>query len=87
MGYIAFNGFFDPMVVMKTYNESLKRFLHAPGLIIDLRGNGGCMGQMAMGMLGWLVDEKIDIGTLYTRDSELTFKVQPRPETYQGPWP
>lgn len=85
VGYIAFNGFYDPLNVMKAYNEALERFLHAPGLIIDLRGNPGGMGEMAMGMLGWLVDEKFEIGTMCMREDKLTLNVRPRPETYQGP--
>lgn len=60
-------------------------FLDADGLIIDLRGNGGGMGAMAMGMLGWLVDESKPLGILRMRDSEFKMHIQARPTTYQGP--
>ena len=85
IGYIRFNGFFHPTYVMKTYNEAMVRFMNANGLIIDLRGNGGGMGIMALGMLGWLIPEEAQLGTMYMRDNELKFVVQPRPKTYAGP--
>ncbi len=86
IGYIAFNGFVDPSYVMKTFNEGMESFMDARGVIIDLRGNSGGLGAMAMGMAGWLIAEKSQfLGTLRTRDNELKLMVQPRATTYDGP--
>jgi carboxyl-terminal processing protease len=64
----------------------MKSFMDADGLIIDLRGNPGGIGEMAMGMAGWLVAEKNRrLGTLYMRDNELKIVVNPRATTYSGP--
>jgi carboxyl-terminal processing protease len=85
IGYIAFNNFMHPLHVMKAFNEAMASFMDAGGLVIDLRGNTGGMGAMAMGMMGWLVEGEEDIGILRLRDLTLKLKVQPRPETYPGP--
>jgi len=86
IGYIAFNGFLDPINVMPAFNNAMKSFMDADGLIIDIRGNPGGVGDMAMGMAGWLVAEKNRrLGTLYMRDNELKVVVNPRANTYTGP--
>ena len=85
IGYIAFDGFFDPPYLMKTFNDGMRSFMAADGVIIDLRGNPGGMGVMAMGMAGWLVPENRHFGTLRMRDNEIKMLVQARPTTYSGP--
>ncbi|MCP5054757.1 MAG: hypothetical protein GY940_46765 [bacterium] len=86
IGYIAFNAFLDIMRVMPLYNNAMKEYMNAPGIIIDIRGNMGGLGAMSMGMAGWLIKEKgLSLGTLMTRDEELKFAVLPRPEVYTGP--
>lgn len=86
IGYFAFSCFFDPTTLMSAFNKAMKSFMTAPGLIIDLRGNPGGIGAIAMGMSGWLIDEKnYYLGTLSTRDTELKLIVNPRPKTYGGP--
>lgn len=86
IGYLAFNGFMDPMRIMTAYNSAIKEFMEADGLIIDLRGNPGGIGGMAMGMAGWLVsDESQFLGTMKTRQTELKFVVNPRVKTFAGP--
>jgi len=86
IGYFGFNCFFDPPTLMAAFNKAMKSFLTAPGLIIDLRGNPGGIGAIAMGMSGWLIDEKnYYLGTLSTRDTELKLIVNPRAKTYTGP--
>ena len=86
IGYIAFNGFFDPINVMPAFNNAMKSFMDTDGLIIDVRGNPGGIGAMAMGMAGGLVAEKNQrLGTLYFRDNELKIIVNPRATTYTGP--
>ncbi len=86
IGYFAFNCFFDPTTLMSAFNRAMKSFMTAPGLIIDLRGNPGGIGAIAMGMSGWLIDEKnYYLGTLSTRDTELKLIVNPRAKTFAGP--
>lgn len=85
VGYIAFNRFLDAPVVMPVFNKAVRSFLDAPGIIIDLRGNGGGMSAMAMGMAGWFVKEKdLTLGTLHLRDLALKLAFSPRPRAYPG---
>jgi len=58
--------------------------------VIDLRGNPGGIGAMAMGMAGWLVDSKDGIadqrlGTMQMRDASLKFFINPRTPLFSGP--
>jgi carboxyl-terminal processing protease len=86
IGYVAFNMFLDPVNVMPAFNAAVQSFLDADGLIIDIRGNGGGLPGMAMGMAGWLIAEKNQkLGTMYLRDNELKIIVNPRPTTFSGP--
>jgi len=86
IGYIAFNAFMDPVQLMPKFNAAMQQFMAADGLVIDLRGNGGGLPNMATGMAGWLIDRKnLHLGTVYYRDSELKIIVRPRPEIFHGP--
>ncbi|MFH1143008.1 MAG: S41 family peptidase [Candidatus Eisenbacteria bacterium] len=85
IGYIAFNIFLDPITVMEGFNSAMEWFLEVPGVIIDLRGNPGGIGAMAMGMAGWLIENAGErLGTMHTRETELKFAVSPRPQVYTG---
>ena len=86
IGYIAFNGFWDPDYLMGEFGEAMNSFMEADGVIIDIRGNGGGIGALSMGMAGWLIGEKkMQLGTMYLRNQELYFAVFPRAVTYDGP--
>jgi carboxyl-terminal processing protease len=86
VGYIAFNGFLDPVHVMPAFEKAVKSFMDCKGLVIDIRGNGGGMPPVAMGMAGWLIDREDQyLGTMRLRDNELRFVVNPRLETFAGP--
>lgn len=85
IGYIAFNGFMDPAYLMKSFNDAMRSFMDADGVIIDLRGNSGGLGAMAMGMAGWLIAENQQLGTLHMRDNEIKMIVQARPTPFTGP--
>ena len=85
VGYIAFTTFFDPLLVMESFGRDVSAFADTRGLIIDLRGNPGGIGGMAMGMGGWFVAEANQaLGTMTTRDSSLRFVLNPRPPVYPG---
>jgi carboxyl-terminal processing protease len=86
IGYVAFNAFLDPQRLMTAFGEAVQSCQTCDGFIIDLRGNPGGIGIMAMGMAGWFIaqpDQKL--GTLYMRDNTLKFVVNPRLTTYSGP--
>jgi carboxyl-terminal processing protease len=85
-GYIRFNEFLDPASIMPQFEAALKGFGKAPGVIIDLRGNPGGIGIMAMGIAGFFIDkEGLKLGEMKMRDATLKFVIFPRPETYAGP--
>jgi carboxyl-terminal processing protease len=63
------------------------------GIIIDLRGNPGGIGAMAMGIAGHFTDEPRHLGEMRSRDATLHFATNPRRvgaagqpvEPYAGP--
>jgi carboxyl-terminal processing protease len=86
IGYVAFNAFLDPQRLMTSFGGAVESCQTCDGFIVDLRGNPGGIGVMAMGMAGWFIaqpDQKL--GTLYMRDSTLKFVVNPRLMTFAGP--
>lgn len=86
IGYFSFNYFLGIMDVMPAFNKAMKEFSDAPGMIIDLRGNPGGLGAMAMGMSGWFFDGKgQQLGVMKTRTGEFNFAINPRAGSFQGP--
>lgn len=86
VGLIAFNLFLDPGTVMPRFAAAVESFLEADGVVLDLRGNPGGIGGMAMGIAGWFVDRPGQrLGTMTTREANLSFVVFPRPQTFSGP--
>lgn len=84
--YIHFNLFLDPDLVVTRFGEAIGQCGSCPGVVIDLRGNPGGIGTMAMGIAGFLVsqpDQKL--GTMYMRSMPLRFVIFPRAEVYSGP--
>lgn len=85
-GYIHFNEFLDPVSIMPKFEAALKSFAKAPGVILDLRGNPGGIGIMAMGVAGFFIDQDGQkLGEMKMRDATLKFVIFPRPETWPGP--
>ena len=83
--YIRFNMFLDLSRVMAGFQQAVQDCKPCDGLIVDLRGNPGGIGGMAMGMAGFLVDKPNQrLGTMYLRDTTLNFVVNPRPEVFAG---
>ena len=84
-GYIKISVFLDPGAVMPAVGEAIQSFRDAPGIILDLRGNPGGLGAMAMGMAGWFIpDQGKKLGTMIMRGNQLRFTVSPRPNPYAG---
>jgi len=85
VGYIAFNMFLDPASLMPAFEDAVNSFQKADGIIIDIRGNPGGIGIMAMGLAGWFIDKPGQrLGTMYTRQTPLNFVVNPRFPTFKG---
>ncbi len=84
-GYIRFNEFLDPATTMPKFEAAVKSFAKAPGIILDLRGNPGGIGIMAMGIAGFFIDKPGQkLGEMKMRQTTLQFVIFPRPETYAG---
>jgi len=84
--YVGFNMFLDLVHLMANYGDAVSSCLKCEGLIVDLRGNPGGIGGMAMGMAGYLVDKPDQkLGTMQLRDTAIKFVINPRPEVFKGP--
>jgi carboxyl-terminal processing protease len=86
IGYVAFNVFLDVQRLMTAFGDAVESCAKCDGFIVDLRGNPGGLGLMAMGMAGWFIDRPNQkLGTLYMRETTLNFVVNPRLMTFSGP--
>lgn len=86
IGYVSFNMFLDPPRLMSLFGEAVESCKKCDGFVIDLRGNPGGLGVMAINMAGWFIDKPDQrLGTLYMRDTTLKFTLNPRTNTYAGP--
>lgn len=84
--YVAFDAFLDPQRLMTAFGNAVESCHGCDGFIVDLRGNPGGIGIMAMGMAGWFIAKPGEkLGTLYMRDTTLNFVVNPRVDTFAGP--
>jgi len=86
--YFRFNMFFDPSRISTELAKAVKeaRDQDAKGFIIDLRGNPGGIGAIAMGVGGWFIDAKNQkLGTMTTRNGTINFVIYPRLNGYRGP--
>ncbi len=63
--YVRFNRFRAP--VAKQLKEALSKFKDAPGLILDLRSNGGGDAREGLKVAGYFFDEKIQVARVVTR--------------------
>jgi carboxyl-terminal processing protease len=85
-GYVRFNMFLDLVRVMNGFGDTVESCMKCDGFIVDLRGNPGGIGGMAMGMAGWLMDKPDErLGTMYMRDATLNFVINPRAQVFTGP--
>jgi carboxyl-terminal processing protease len=86
IGYARFNMFLDPPRIMGAFGDAVQSCTPCDGFIVDLRGNPGGLGAMAMGMAGWFIDTPGKrLGTLYMRETSLNFVVNPRASVFTGP--
>ncbi len=73
---IAFSVWLPPIAA--PFDEAIDASRETLGVVIDLRGNPGGVGGMAMGVGGHFADEPISLGTMRTRGAEVHFRVNPR---------
>jgi carboxyl-terminal processing protease len=86
IGYFGLNVFLEPTRVMDAFTNAVQSCTDCRGFIVDVRGNPGGVGAMAMGLAGWFVSKAGErLGTLYLRDSTLNFVIFPRAEPFAGP--
>ena len=84
--YIHFNLFLKPDLVETRFGEAIREWGQCPGVVIDLRGNPGGIGAMAMGIAGFLISQQDrKLGTMYLRTLPIRFVIFPRAEVYAGP--
>jgi carboxyl-terminal processing protease len=62
-GYIRFDGFQPP--IAKEFKQALERFRNSPGIVIDLRRNGGGDLSVLLPIAGYFFDKK----TLFAKDA------------------
>jgi carboxyl-terminal processing protease len=84
-GYVAFNIFLDPPKLFSTFDQAIAACSKCLGFIIDLRGNSGGIGGMAMGLAGYFVDQQNkQLGVMHTRGVPLKFFINPRSPHFEG---
>ncbi len=84
--YLRFNVWMEPEAVAEAFQASMKDLENCKGFVIDLRGNPGGVGGMAMGAAGWFTDKPgLKLGQIILRESTLNFVVFPRPSAFRGP--
>ena len=85
VGYIRFNLFFEPETLNQAMEKALQDCGACRGFVIDLRGNIGGIGGLALGVAGWFVDRPgLRLGDMFLRSGKIKFVVFPRPAPFRG---
>lgn len=82
IGYIRFNIWVVPQ--MPKIRTAIREFADAKGIIFDLRGNPGGVGGMAPGVAGLLSKEKVSLGSMNGRSSQMNFIAYPQANPFLG---
>jgi carboxyl-terminal processing protease len=82
VGVIWFSLWMTP--ISDPFERAIDQFRGADGLVIDLRGNPGGLAAMMRGISGHFVDRPLVLGTMHTRQADLSFTVNPRLVTSDG---
>lgn len=79
---IRFNIWLFPILV--PIAETVDRYRDVDGFIIDLRGNPGGIGALAMGVAGHFLATEESLGDMQMRDTTMHFQVNPQRATPDG---
>jgi carboxyl-terminal processing protease len=82
IGYITFNIWM--IAAAPAFDKAVDVHRSADGLVVDLRGNPGGLGGMAMGFGGHFLDREDSLGRMTNRETSLEFRVNPRRVTADG---
>ncbi|HPP74574.1 MAG TPA: S41 family peptidase [Armatimonadota bacterium] len=82
IGYIRFNIFLMPL--LEQIISAVKSFKDSPGVIIDLRGNPGGLGAMAMPIARLFYKEQVNLGDMNLRSGVARFPVFPVDKPFTG---
>jgi carboxyl-terminal processing protease len=86
VGYIRFNLFFAPETLMKAVENGVKDCATCRGFVVDLRGNLGGIGWLAVGVAGWFLDRPgLRLGDMFLRTAKIKFAVFPQSAPFRGP--
>ena len=81
-GVIAFNVWMA--AVDAHFQKAMDDLRASDGIVIDLRGNPGGLAFMLTGISGHFLSERVLLGLMKTRDSELKFVANPRVVNARG---
>ncbi|MCI0437275.1 MAG: S41 family peptidase [Gemmatimonadetes bacterium] len=76
IGIIRFNIWMVPLAAR--FDRAVDALRDCAGVIIDLRGNPGGVAGMVMGVAGHFMEERVALGTMRSRGTELNFVPNPR---------
>lgn len=76
VGVIRFNIWMIPLI--KPFGEAMDDLRDTAGIVIDLRGNPGGVGAMAMSLAGHFFNDTGSLGVMKTRAGELNFLISPK---------
>ncbi|MFT5424635.1 MAG: carboxyl-terminal processing protease [Phycisphaerales bacterium] len=82
IGYLEFDVWLQ--TIPRQFDAAMLEFADADGVVIDLRGNVGGIGALAMMVGRYLVDEPASLGTMRMRNQTLHFNLQPVMVSMEG---
>lgn len=82
IGLIAFNVWMLPTAA--AIDAAVDRFRDCDAIILDLRGNPGGVGGLAMGVGGHFLGQADSLGRMTNRGGAIDFRVNPRRSTADG---
>jgi carboxyl-terminal processing protease len=82
IGLIRFNIWLIP--IARAFDAAMDGLRGSDGIVIDLRGNPGGIGAMAMGIAGHFTAESVPLGEMRSRDTVLRFVTNPRAVDLDG---
>jgi carboxyl-terminal processing protease len=86
VGYVSFNMFMDAELISKTIENAIENCRNCTGFVLDLRGNPGGIGGIAMGVTSWFIDRSgLELGKMHMRGATINFALFPRPDPFRGP--